>query len=241
MLRSIIASSINPSTASTVAQFRAHPMVLEGHILAILCHIKLHTQPRRSFPLTDISIEHCQEFAINDIAIIEKCFEIFHVPLLCGSEIFRTFMLKPLTFGMIEENIVATFEICLVFIMWADSIEQRIGTDLSTRELILWNTVQTSLIDSGIELSCFELQKRCIDRASKLDMAQFSNTHNSHCRTSSAAHEHGGPYSYAGGFAFFWADMLMALDTWGLAQVMSQALNKIGVALTERSLRRLSS
>lgn len=220
MIRAIIESSINPSTVSAVSLFRAHPMILEGHILTILSSIKLHSPPRQTLSLATFDLSHCEEMMVTETKIIEKCFELFHVPLLCGSQIFKSFMLKPLTFGMIDENIVSTFEICLVFIVWIDSIEKRIGRDLSTRELILWNTVQTSLIDSGIELSCAELAKR----------------HGESDRVSDII-----TYSYAGGFAYFWADVLSALDTWGMAQVLSKSLCRIGKGLTERSMERRRS
>ncbi|KAG5366360.1 Transcriptional regulator of form adherence 5 [Yarrowia sp. B02] len=220
MIRAIIESSINPSTVSSVSLFRAHPMILEGHILTILSSIKLHSPPRQTLSLATFELSHCEELMVTETKIIEKCFELFHVPLLCGSQIFQSFMLKPLTFGMIDENIVSTFEICLVFIVWIDSIEKRIGRDLSTRELILWNTVQTSLIDSGIELSCHELAKRHGDPNQVTDMLT---------------------YSYAGGFAYFWADVLSALDTWGMAKVLSKSLCRIGKGLTERSVERRRS
>ncbi|KAG5357531.1 Transcriptional regulator of form adherence 5 [Yarrowia sp. C11] len=220
MIRAIIESSINPSTVSSVSLFRAHPMILEGHILTILSSIKLHSPPRQTLSLATFELSHCEELMVTETKIIEKCFELFHVPLLCGSQIFQSFMLKPLTFGMIDENIVSTFEICLVFIVWIDSIEKRIGRDLSTRELILWNTVQTSLIDSGIELSCHELAKRHGEPDRVSDMLT---------------------YSYAGGFAYFWADVLSALDTWGMAKVLSKSLCRIGKGLTERSVERRRS
>lgn len=220
MIRAIIESSINPSTVSSVSLFRAHPMILEGHILTILSSIKLHSPPRQTLSLATFELSHCEELMVTETKIIEKCFELFHVPLLCGSQIFQSFMLKPLTFGMIDENIVSTFEICLVFIVWIDSIEKRIGRDLSTRELILWNTVQTSLIDSGIELSCHELAKRHGEPNRVSDMLT---------------------YSYAGGFAYFWADVLSALDTWGMAKVLSKSLCRIGKGLTERSVERRRS